>query len=1071
MTADAPARVTVTEELTRTVVVEAGAGSGKTTAIVRRIVALVRAGTPIESIVAVTFTEAAAAELRGRVREELETVLEGDRPDAERAHAALTGLDDASITTLHGWARRIVAEFPLELGVPPDSDVLDEVQASITRARAWRGFLDELLADPALERSVAALDAASYRLWQLREAYEAMTDHLDRLEALAPPTDPLPITVDVEAVLAAIDSAVAFAPECRNPDDLLLADLRLLADDANRLRVARSDLDQLEILCEDGWKRSTRGKKDDWRNKAATVEAVAAVCDAVTTVRDRAIAAAVTNVTARVVRHLRTEAARRQRAGELEFSDLLVLARRLLRTTPAARRRLHERTATVIIDEFQDTDPIQIELAALVATDAPDVAQQPWWELPIPAGRLVVVGDPKQSIYRFRRADLRVFRRVLAVHEGSSVSFTANFRSRPGILAWVDACIGTQLAEGAARDADLQADALPLEATRTTSGDHPPVVVLGEEHDAPVHDARVGEADELAAVLREVADGKWMVTGDDANPRPARLGDVAVLLPTRVTLPYLEHALAAADIPMRIESQTLVLATDEVRDLLVILEAVVDPNDAIAVVAALRTPAFACRDDELAVHAIAGRGWDYLATDSGSSPASVHRGLETLNRLHGELALRTVDSAVEEVIRSSRLLELGLAHRRPRDHWRRVLHVADLARAFTEAGGTSLREFVDWLRTRADHDLRTVEVPVPEPDDDAVRVLTVHGAKGLEFPITILAGLNVADRDGAAPVVWRDGREPVLTGSRIRPADFGDLRVAEKLADQAEGVRLLYVASTRARDHLIVSVHRPGRGTSAAHRVAERCAAVPELWRTWQPAAPTPREATPAPAPFDLSAWQRDHDATIAHGSAIAAVAATGLAQVDEPEPSEEAPPARRGRAGTAIGRAVHATLQSIDLATGAGIDAAVRAQALAEAIPEHEAEIRELASAALRSSIVRTAVAGERFWREVPVGAQIGDVVLEGFIDLLVDSPDGLVVVDYKTDHLELHELDDRMEHYRIQGAAYALALETTLSVPVARCVFVFARTPEPVEREVTDLAAAVDEARARMTAVGSSG
>jgi ATP-dependent helicase/nuclease subunit A len=160
------------------------------------------------------------------------------------------------------------------------------------------------------------------------------------------------------------------------------------------------------------------------------------------------------------------------------------------------------------------------------------------------------------------------------------------------------------------------------------------------------------------------------------------------------------------------------------------------------------------------------------------------------------------------------------------------------------------------------------------------------------------------------------------------------------------------------------------------------------------------------------------------------------------------------------VGRAVHAVLQSIDLATGAGLDATARAQALAEGIPQREAEVRALARSALQAPTIRNAVAGGRYWREVPVAAVVDGVTVEGFVDLLVETLEGLVVVDYKTDQIPTDaDLDAAMVRYRVQGAAYALALERALGTPVARCVFVFTRRRRAVEREVDDLRGAVAE------------
>jgi ATP-dependent helicase/nuclease subunit A len=241
------------------------------------------------------------------------------------------------------------------------------------------------------------------------------------------------------------------------------------------------------------------------------------------------------------------------------------------------------------------------------------------------------------------------------------------------------------------------------------------------------------------------------------------------------------------------------------------------------------------------------------------------------------------------------------------------------------------------------------------------------------------------------------------------------------------------------------------------------------------PAAPADDAAPP---PFDdsperRSAWideRRDLIDRLARVPAFAATEIASAAQDEDPHlrkdaPEEETPPWRRGRAGTAFGRAVHAVLQSIDLATGDGLEGASRAQAAAEGIPSRAREIARAVESALGSAAVREAVASGRYWREVFVGAPAEGATVEGFIDLLYEAPDGLVVVDYKTDRAPTDaELEAAMARYRLQGAAYALALQTTLGRPVVRCVFVFAAPAGPRERAVGDLAGAVEDVRAEL-------
>jgi ATP-dependent exoDNAse (exonuclease V) beta subunit len=430
-------------------------------------------------------------------------------------------------------------------------------------------------------------------------------------------------------------------------------------------------------------------------------------------------------------------------------------------------------------------------------------------------------------------------------------------------------------------------------------------------------------------------------------------------------------------------------------------------------------------------------------------------------------------------------LELAVTHRRPRDHWRRIRFFLDQARAYDAASGRGLPGFIEWVQQLADERARAVEIVVPEPDDDALRVLTVHGAKGLEFPIVILAGLNVTPPNRTTPVLWNpDGSFEVRVGraaqgTRFQTPGWEERSAAEDALDEAERLRLLYVAATRARDHLLVSLHhkRTDRLDCQAALLCEHGADAPAavLELDEAPLASLPQTApvepaTPLEEPGDRERWIAARDELVARAGRPATVAATTLAEEPGPvddEPADERPAWRRGRAGTALGRSVHAVLQSIDLATGAGLDATARAQALAEGIPQREAEVRALARSVLQSPTVRNAVAGGRYWREVPVAAVVEGITVEGFVDLLIETLEGLVVVDYKTDQAPSDaDLDAAMARYRVQGAAYALALERALGAPVARCVFVFARRRGAVEREVVDLPAAVADAERRVRA-----
>ena len=1055
---DQAARDEIQTALDRTLFVEAGAGTGKTTALVGRIVQLVREGVPMRTIAAITFTEAAAAELRGRVREALEAAAVGEPSLA----SAAVEVDEAAISTLHAFAQRILSEHPLDAGLPPSFEVLDEIRSGLAFDERWDDVVDQLLGDDALATPILRGRAAGLSFDLLREAALVFDDHWDRLASVDLPLPPLS-EVDATPVVDGLRRAVAMGGHCLDTDDGLAQHLGKMAQVADRLGAATSELEVLHLLDRAPQLTCSVGRAASW---SCPIDDVRAELTAAQEARGQLMATVKTEVLAHLldaVRLTTIDAARtRQAQGRLAFHDLLVLARDLVRDHREVRAALREQYRYLLIDEFQDTDPLQVELATMLA-EAPSGQE-------IEPGRLFFVGDAMQSIYRFRRADIRLFSEVRASID-RRLHLTTNHRSVPGVLAWVNALFTELVGDGVD---GAQPPYEPLMAARTgPAGRHPraPVVLLGHQAERPIAAIREAEAAEIAETIDRVVHEEWAT-----RHGPARLRDIAILLPTRTTLPQLELALDRADIAYRVESASLVWGTQEVRDLLAVLSAIDDPTDQVALVSALRSAAFGCGDDELLAFRQAGGRWDLRRDPPPPAPASVTSALAELRALHDQRWWMSVSTIVEKVLRELRFFELAFARPRPRDRWRRLRWVLDQARAFEEDGGGNLRQFVAWALRQADEDARVKESALPEADDDAVRILTIHGAKGLEFPVVILAGLNRPIQKSArkAQVYWDGDRPEVRTWKDFRTAGYDGVADAEQRLERHEQLRLLYVGATRAEDHLIVSVHHAKRGDSHAKMILGVAEQHPDLWRRLDPPDLVlrfpPHVSTPSAdpdAPSRRRAWWADRQARIDGYRQVPVRAATAIASLgrlevlDDDSDGDEELAHGRGRAGTAIGRAVHATLQSVDLSSGAGIDAMAAAQATAEGVGDSAAEVERLARAALASPSVRAAVAG-RHWRELYVAAPVGAVTVEGFVDLLYETADGLVVVDYKTDAVRADaEIDAAVARYRLQAAAYALALETSLGRPVAGCRFVFVSGGHARERAVDDLPQAICEVR----------
>jgi ATP-dependent helicase/nuclease subunit A len=558
----------------------------------------------------------------------------------------------------------------------------------------------------------------------------------------------------------------------------------------------------------------------------------------------------------------------------------------------------------------------------------------------------------------------------------------------------------------------------------------------------------------------------------------------------------LQEALSAARIPYRAESSSLVYATRAVRDLLMVLRAVDDPTNELHTVAALRTPLLGCGDDDLFRFKVERGGWwDYTRDQPDTVPDddSVAIGLAYLRSLNERRHWDAPSELLDHIARDRRALELGFAESRPRDVWRRLRFVIDQARAWSESTNGNLRQYLRWVQLQSSEGARISESVLPETDDDAVRIMTIHAAKGLEFPITIVSGMSTAPRRIAAlaEVVFRGDRGVGYRfGKHVSTDEYEEQKPIDEQMDYHERMRLLYVACTRAQDHLVVSLHRRARAavpdarkrTNAELLLAGMGPLLDSISDAVDSTTSVSLAASVALAPTALPSfaeWERERDSALARATRPTAIAATALTDDGSHDPAGDLeaglqkrprdldlPPWLKGRYGTAIGRAVHATLQTIDLATADGIDAAVAAQCEAEAIPDQATHVRSLVTAALDSATVREAAAHPH-WREVYACTPVGERLVEGYVDLLYRGPDGLVVIDYKTAATDdPAELTRRVEGYRLQGASYALTVAAATGEAVARVGFLFLTPSGPIERELADLDAAVADVRALVAA-----
>ena len=1085
---------------------EAGAGTGKTRILVDRVVEIIRRGSAeIQEVVVITFTEKAAGELRARVRDRLHERLEAAaEPERARYRAALRGLVSAHIETIHAFASSLLREFPLEAGVNPGFQQLDEVTSRVDFRDQWDDWIWNL------EGAHLAAVERCVRLGMTLDTVHEVAEILDRHRELrlsgSAARQPAAERVlrELQALCAEGDQLAA---ACRGDADACLRSFRELrrglAEVEQLAGRAAGDLRAalMEAALHDLAFRPQRGNRGNWRS----AEALARMRELQEAARDRLIGwraglndDALYRLSAALGAFVTSAAAARRRAGKLNFDDLLIEARALVAGDAEVRAALRERFRFLLVDEFQDTDPLQAEIVFLLAADDTSPAgagpggagPRAWHEVTLQPGKLFIVGDPKQSIYRFRRADIDTYLRARQVFrrqpEGRAriATISQNFRSLPQITDWVNATFGAVLTPDP-QFPGAQPKYQPIHAYRAPAGG-PRVALLYPE--LPLHEARLNELrrEEATAVARLIADltanPRWRT---DAPPGGSggsgdsgvALRDICILVETRTALDGYTQELARRGIPYVVDGGRDFFQHQEINDLAAILRAVDDPSDQVSLVAALKSAAFCCSDSELLQHRLEHGSFSLLAPKFPDSRiGAALRRLACLYQAKSEL---TLPFLVDRAIRDNFLAEPLLITSRERQRAANLRAIVDRAAEFAVNEADALRPFVRWLSSRQGESGGERDLHLAETDDDVVRVMTVHGAKGLEFPVVILAKLSSgANQNAARSVVDRErGVIEFAVGrrdNRFRTPGFADAAAREAAYGRAEQARLLYVAATRARDLLVVSafrseerpgmfVHLPALPSWVAVFDGGLREAPGGAQVMLDQELPEPRPL-PKPAPIDFPAdlaarWQERRarrGERVRQGpqyTSPSLLAAEARKEPRETEPRDRSAPetdlTRFGDADRALatadgaagvtfvgsstglrrGSLVHEVLSRCALGDAASAAAWAQRLAAAQGSPELIDEVTRGAAAIIDSPAMQRVRAARRVLRELPVAwyDEGRDRYVEGFVDLAFEEADGWVLADYKTDALDAPEprgVQLLKERYRPQVEEYRRAV-----------------------------------------------
>ena len=1100
---DQAVRDAIRTRLKESFLVEASAGSGKTHCLVERMVALIREGeATVNHIAAITFTVKAAGELRGRFQNGLEHDLkktESGTREFERLNDALARLEQAFIGTIHSLCGRLLRERPVEAGIDPEFREGDDLQIELLKRETWQSYLE----DVHLGREKLPEDFArsGLSLIGLQGLYEQLSEY-DDVEFESSST-PIPINALENALRKTfefMDQANAVMPERPPPgrswEGLQENLLRANAIRAHLNTTKEADVVRFLELFETGEVRQyVYGQEGGKRVQIpwwTTREAGKAMLGAVNELRVGTLLPALNawrtwcyplalGAVEKAVDHFRV---RRRQAGVLSFQDLLMDSAKLLRDSPSyaeVREYFRERFTHILVDEFQDTDPIQAEVMFLVTAEDP--AETDWKRAASRPGSLFVVGDPKQSIYRFRRADISIYDLVKEKFAGNVLTLTATFRIAEGLCERLNPALQGLIEK---HKTPYQATYTDLDPVRPAAVKDPVRHVYHETVKGNIPDhtknyrVALKDAEAISRIISDMKD--WSLSlfddhleGDVCTRKRSgvRWGDFLILTRQKSHLPIYATALEKLGIPYRVSGANAFKGR-EISPFMNLLIAVADPENSVALVAYLRDALAGISDETLYQFKSAGGSfeslWQLLRKSEELSP-EIHSSALHL-KAGTDFVRRCLPSvAVERILEESGLLALTRSQESGGSRAGSLLKVVSLARRM-EREGLSFVEIVARLegihesKTSADY---SESLSLHPAQEDAVTLMNLHKAKGLEAPVVFLADprtlswhaprLHVRRTGGRAEgfikVTGRraDGSEAVLA----QPPDWEQLEQIETEYMKAEENRLIYVAATRARDVLVISQY---------HRSSKPPTPAPD--RPWEPlfnrikdplqlAIPREPELEYALPPEGLSRedLQRKADQnrldlrtqTHAHITAHALAADSGTVKQAQSDPH------RIG--GAQWGTVIHRLLADCALfdrpaseilarrylgeeglseeLTGKAVDdvETVRDSSLWQRLANSEARYVEVPFAIKLQP-------GEEEELEVQAATTGFPTLFKGTVDLAFKEKAGWVIVDYKTDATD-GRLDELKEHYRPQISFYGRAWHKLVGEPVQETALYF--------------------------------
>jgi len=1088
----------------RNVVVVAGAGTGKTTILVNRILnLLLREPDPvaITEIVALTFTNKAATEMKQRLGAQLLRLAEQaddiiatfrtryhltSEQVSERARVALEQMEKAQIGTLHSFAAHLLRIHPVESEIDPLFQEDDGSRFKELFHSCWDRWLDDELGAAGLQHERWRRVLAGTTLGDLQQFTASLAGDFVDVDELERQCRSLTLEGALrDWVVATHGRAAALLagqdrPKRRKVESMLAAAVQSLALVLEEGPPGLTHLPENErVIMEKDLGKAPAGWDEATFQEAGSIIGFA---QRLLTV-DQSYFQEVVTLVRPFLDHVRLGFLT---SGWIAFDGLLARAKTLLRDHPAIRARIKQTYRAILVDEFQDTDPVQYEIILYLGERA-GTHETSWQNVDLEPGKLFIVGDPKQSIYAFRRADIEAFERVvekIRAGGGGVYSLVTNFRSNGAVLDVVNNVFDRlfQPTEHV-QPANERLAARPQRKPEVSvSGVQLRLVTSGEDDEEfDVQAATRAEAEALARWLKEELLAGSTVTDRDRREGPLQPGHIALIFRKLTQAQIYLDALRRYDIAYITDGEKHFYRRQEIIDLVNLLRVIDNPHDTIALVGILRSPLGGMTDrDILALQQI--EGLDYqqrerLAIWNHPQAVMVRRLYERLAELHELAPLRPVPDAIDLVFERLPVLELAAASLHGEQAVANLRKTRDMAETLADRPHLTLTGFVDLMMTRLAEQPDEAESALAEESLDAVRVLTIHKAKGLEFPVVILPGLHQGSKNPRkGPSIHHDWSSRCYSLQMGGRSNLGAVLVDMKMAarEEAEQRRLLYVGMTRARDLLVLSggqTTKPGQDTvlsllgeaipdEAAPSTTDQISiGTSRLTRVITPSMVVSRRrrqeplSTMAPRLTLGPILIRRHERQVEWEQRRTTPRRLTPSSLAGSRPEAVSPrPVTEGEAELArlVGVCAHAILEQWDFTRPRSEISTVIAQTIRRHVAQNQPQLiadvmEDLAALFERflssepyKALQRATVLG----REVPFVMPLGEgQIMEGVVDLIYRLDDRIWIADYKTDDVAAGGVQTRADRYRSQAESYARAVASSLGLSSVSFQFIFLR------------------------------